>query len=79
MATAVFRNGSTDRGYEIPATGCSSAIHTYLGGKNMSLAQLLGCCSQSRGSLRLLLSLSGGAAPLSRGAGDAATPGRDVG
>lgn len=35
MATAVFRNGRADRGLEIPAAGCSSAIHTFLGGKKL--------------------------------------------
>lgn len=33
MATTVFRNGRTERGLEIPATGYSSAIPTYLGAK----------------------------------------------
>lgn len=76
MATAVFRNGRADRGLEIPATGCSSAIHTYLGGKNRSLAQLLACCSQGWGSLRLPLEKQ----PLCpRGARDVDTPGRNVG
>lgn len=42
MATAVFRNGRADRGLEIPATGCSSAIHTDLGGKKYEFGSVVG-------------------------------------